>query len=147
MTLSEKQRLFTRNFMHFLVWAHAKGYEFTFGEAYRSDEQAEINAIGPVGRAQVATILKNYHIANLATKIENNMGSGVRGTLHEIRLAVDMNLFIDGKYITDSEAWRPLGEYWKSLHPLNRWGGDFKDKLGRSKPDGNHISMEHEGRK
>lgn len=58
-------------------------------------------------------------------------------TLHRIRLAIDLNLFLNGKYLTDTEDHRPLGEYWESLHPLCRWGGRFQD--------GNHYSMEHEG--
>lgn len=57
---------------------------------------------------------------------------------HYIRLAIDLNLFKDGKYQTDTEAHRPLGEYWESLHPLCRWGGRFRD--------GNHYSLEHNGR-
>lgn len=55
---------------------------------------------------------------------------------HRKRLAIDLNLFIDGVYMDDTESHRPLGEYWKSLHPLCRWGGDF------SNPDGNHYEMQ-----
>lgn len=60
-------------------------------------------------------------------------------SLHRKRLAVDLNLFIDGDYQRESEAHEPLGSFWKSLHPLCRWGGDFSD------PDGNHYSLEHDG--
>jgi hypothetical protein len=56
-----------------------------------------------------------------------------------MRLAVDLNLFKNGQFLTDSEAHRPLGDYWKSLHPDCCWGGDF------SKPDGNHYSMQYGG--
>ena len=66
------------------------------------------------------------------------------GSLHPLRLAIDLNLFKrSGErwvYQTASTAHKELGEFWKSLHPLNRWGGDF------SAPDGNHYSMEHGGR-
>ena len=61
-------------------------------------------------------------------------------SVHKQRLAIDLNLFKGGVYQTSTEAHKPLGEYWKSLHPLCRWGGDF------STPDGNHYSMAHEGR-
>lgn len=59
------------------------------------------------------------------------------GSLHYIRLAIDLNLFKDGKYLTDTELFKPLGEYWESIG--NTWGGRFND--------GNHFSVEHEGRK
>lgn len=59
------------------------------------------------------------------------------GSNHYIRLAVDFNLFKDGKYLTDTESHRPLGEYWESIG--GAWGGRFQD--------GNHYSLEHEGRK
>jgi hypothetical protein len=57
--------------------------------------------------------------------------------LHGKRLAIDLNLFINGKYQTSTEAHRPLGEKWKRMG--GSWGGDFK------KPDGNHYSLEHGG--
>lgn len=56
---------------------------------------------------------------------------------HKRRLAVDFNLFIDGKYQTDSLAYLPLGIYWESLG--GSWGGRFED--------GNHFSWEYEGMK
>lgn len=59
---------------------------------------------------------------------------------HYSRLAIDLNLFQNGIYLTHSEAHRPLGEYWESLHPLCRWGNRFKSA------DGNHYSLEHNGR-
>lgn len=63
------------------------------------------------------------------------------GSLHYSRLAQDLNLFVEGHYVT---AWHPtwdeIGACWKGLHPLCRWGGDFASK------DWNHISMYHERR-
>lgn len=61
-------------------------------------------------------------------------------SVHYVGLAADLNLFINGEYITDTERWRSFGEYWKTLHPLARWGGDFP------KPDGNHVSFAYQGR-
>jgi hypothetical protein len=72
-------------------------------------------------------------------------GIGISNSLHTIGLAVDLNLFIADKIQTNSEAYRPLGKYWKSLDPLCRWGGDFKDANGKPKPDGMHFSLEHLG--
>jgi hypothetical protein len=111
MTLSEKQQLFTVMVANLIQWAEEHGYHLTFGEAYRTTEQAALNA---------------------------RTGSGITNSLHTQRLAVDFNLFINGQYQTDSTAYRPLGEYWESLG--GSWGGRFK-----TRPDGNHFSLEHNG--
>lgn len=119
MKLGDKQRLFVRLFAEFVLWCYANDYELSDGEAYRTPEQAALNAA---------------------------RGTGISNSLHTKRLARDVNLFKDSSldadedvYQPDSEAYRPLGEKWESMHPLNRWGGRF------SRPDGNHFSMEHEG--
>jgi hypothetical protein len=62
---------------------------------------------------------------------------GGEASLHKIKLAVDFNLYVDGVYQTTTEAHQPLGEYWESIG--GAWGGRFQD--------GNHYSLEHEGRK
>ncbi|MBB9356801.1 M15 family metallopeptidase, partial [Escherichia coli] len=66
-------------------------------------------------------------------------GKGIRNSLHTLRLAVDFNLFINGEYQADTDAYRPLGEYWESIG--GTWGGRF------SRADGNHFSLEHNGMK
>lgn len=58
-------------------------------------------------------------------------------SLHGKRLAIDLNLFRNGEYLTTTEAHLPLGELWERLG--GTWGGRF------SNPDGNHYSLEHEG--
>ncbi len=113
LTLGQKQKIFTLNIARLIVWTYNEGWTLTFAEAYRTPEQAAINA---------------------------KKGSGIKRSLHIVRLAVDFNLFKDGKWLQQTEDFAPLGAVWKRLHPLNRWGGDFK-----SRPDGNHFSMEHEG--
>jgi hypothetical protein len=67
-------------------------------------------------------------------------GGHMAGTVHNLRLAVDLNLFLGSDFKATSEAHKPFGEYWESLHPLCRWGGRFK------KPDGNHYSLTHGGK-
>jgi hypothetical protein len=111
-SLSEKQQRFSVLVAKLILWAHDHGYGLTFGEAYRTPEQAALNA---------------------------QKGTGISNSLHTKRLAVDLQLFTDGKYQTDSAAYKPLGDYWKSLNLECCWGGDF------SKPDGNHFSMTFEG--
>lgn len=110
MTLREKQSLFVRLIAKLIEFAYANGYELTFGEAYRTPEQAAINA---------------------------SKGTGIANSVHTKRLAVDFNLFRNGKLLTSTEDHRPLGEYWESLDILCCWGGRFKD--------GNHYSLSHEG--
>jgi hypothetical protein len=108
MTLRERQSLFARLVGLLIEWAYANGYEITFGEAWRTPEQAARNELA---------------------------GIGTRNSLHCDRLAIDLNLFRDGQYLSDTENHKPLADYWKSLHPDCRWGGDF------ARRDGNHYSV------
>lgn len=113
MTLGEQQRLFTKLIAELIQWAYTQpGMQLTLGEAYRTPEQAAWNA---------------------------QHGTGIANSLHTSRLAVDLNVFVAGEFRTDKESYRALGEHWKTLHPLCRWGGDF------SKPDSDHFSMEFGG--
>ena len=64
----------------------------------------------------------------------------MKGSLHYSGLADDLALYINGIYQTTTEAYREIGEKWKSLDPDLRWGGDF------NKPDGNHISIQYQGK-
>ena len=49
-SLREKQSRFARQLPRLLDYAHSLGYAVTLGETYRSDEQAEIHALGSQGR-------------------------------------------------------------------------------------------------
>lgn len=61
-------------------------------------------------------------------------------SLHYIRLAQDLNLFVDGSYITGNHpAWHAIGQFWCGLHEDCRWGGNFSSK------DYNHVSVTHGG--
>ncbi len=48
---------------------------------------------------------------------------------HLKRLAHDFNFFIDGKLTYDKAKLQKLGDYWESLHELNRAGMNFKNFL------------------
>ena len=65
----------------------------------------------------------------------------MENSLHYCGLAVDLDAYRGGQYLTATEDYTALGDHWKTLHPLARWGGDFTNK------DGCHFSFEHEGRK
>ena len=60
---------------------------------------------------------------------------GHPNSLHKRRLAMDLNLFKDGVYLTKDKDHEPLGLYWESIG--GSWGGRFND--------GNHYSLKHEG--
>jgi len=111
MTLGQKQRLFTKLIGQLIEFAYSRGYELTFGDAYRDPR-----VHGEVGAK------KSYSSAS---------------SNHKIRLAVDFNLFKGGVYLTRTEDYAELGEFWESLG--GAWGGRFND--------GNHFSLEHGGRK
>lgn len=64
-------------------------------------------------------------------------GYGRSRSNHKARLAVDFNLFKGGKYLAGTEDHKILGLYWESIG--GSWGGRFND--------GNHYSLEHEGRR
>lgn len=53
-----------------------------------------------------------------------------QGSWHEKGLAIDLNLFRDGNYLTETMNHEPLGIYWEKLG--GTWGGHFDD--------GNHYS-------
>jgi hypothetical protein len=52
-------------------------------------------------------------------------------------LAIDLNLFKDGNFLSATEDHKELGEWWEEQHELCRWGGRF------SNADGNHYSLVH----
>lgn len=111
MTLREKQSKFVLMVAQLINKAIELGYELTLGDAYRDPR--------------------------LHGQLGEKKGYGHPKSCHKLRLAIDLNLFKDGKYLEGTEAHRPLGEWWESIG--GSWGGRFND--------GNHYSMEHEGNK
>lgn len=116
-SLEKKQSKFALLMARLILYSFQQGFEVTLGEAWRSPETCEMYA---------------------------KDGRGIKKSNHELRLAMDLALFKDGVYLTDSAQYLPLGEFWETLSdPINGikcvWGGNF------SKPDGNHFSFEHNG--
>ena len=56
--LLKAQWLFAESLPRLIDHAVQLGYKVTLGEVYRSNEQAELNAIGFSGRAAVATLIE-----------------------------------------------------------------------------------------
>lgn len=101
MTLGQKQRKFARLVPRLIDYIHARGYECTFGDAFR-DERVH----GEFGV---------------------KLGYGHAKSGHKRRLALDINLFFNGAYLDSTEAHRPIGEWWEKQDPDCRWGGRFAD--------------------
>ncbi|MEJ1402647.1 MAG: M15 family metallopeptidase [Candidatus Sedimenticola sp. (ex Thyasira tokunagai)] len=57
----------------------------------------------------------------------------IRGSFHYKKLAIDLNLFKNRRYLTSTKSHEPLGVYWESIG--GSWGGRFTRK------DGNHYSL------
>lgn len=110
-SLGNKQRKFTKMSALLILYAYERGYELTFGDAYRDPR-----VFGNIGEKK---------------------GYGRSKSNHKLRLAIDLNLFKDGNYLTSTEDHKELGEFWESLG--GTWGGRFND--------GNHYSLAHNGGK
>jgi len=50
---------------------------------------------------------------------------GSKSSKHKRRLAIDLNLFKDGVYMTTTDDHRQLGKWWESVGGI--WGGRFDD--------------------
>jgi hypothetical protein len=99
-SINDDQSLFLQDVAKLISFAHTqKGIMLTGGELYRTAEQQAI------------------YLAKGLTKVKLSQ--------HQKRLAIDLNLFIDGVYQSEKEAYKFLSDYWKSLSPKNRSGYDW----------------------
>lgn len=62
-------------------------------------------------------------------------GYGSKSSQHHNRLAIDLNLFRDGVYLTATEDHEQLGRWWEAQDRDCRWGGWFRGG------DGNHYEL------
>lgn len=99
MTLSQKQWRFSYLLSLLIKWTYENGYTISMGHGYRTKEE------------QLA-----YY---------NSGASKVKVGKHPKCLAQDINLWKDGKYLTETPDYKPPGDYWKSLDPECVWGGDW----------------------
>lgn len=116
-SLRSLQSLLVRCLGDLIRYAYDRGYELTLGEAY------------------VQTPRKTRDGAFVED------GVHMQSSLHYTRLAIDLNLFVRGEFITkgDHFAWIDLASYWEALDPACKSGLHFGDA--------NHFSVTFGGRK
>ena len=113
MTLLEKQQVFARLAARLILRANEIGYEVTLGEAWRPQVTADYYA---------------------------SKGTGSKTSNHLNRLAIDINLYVNGVWLKNTEHHEPLGKWWEGQSSelwTCMWGGRWGD--------GNHYSFEHKG--
>lgn len=113
MTLGKTQELFMRLLPRLIDKAHELGFEIRGGDLFRDPR-----VHGEAGKKK---------------------GYGNRFSSHKLKLAIDLNLFKDGTYMTRTQDHEELGVWWEQQHELCSWGGRFDD--------GNHYSLTYHGRK
>ena len=107
MSIVNEQAAFLLDVAKLIQWATQEGFTVTAGELYRSLEQQQIYF--KTGRSKT---LNSQHMK---------------------RLAIDLNFFVNGKLTWSKDILAPVGAYWESLNPKNRWGGNFKSlEIGRA---------------
>lgn len=99
MSLQNEQWRFLQDLAKLIQWAEKNNYTLSGGELYRTIEQQKI-----------------YFNSGKSQTMNSN---------HLKRLAIDLNVFVNGQLTYDWTTIKPLGDYWESLSVFNRWGGDF----------------------
>lgn len=100
MSLVVEQAAFLLDMGKLVQYATSQGWTVTGGELARTVEQQQI------------------HVKAGRSKTMNS--------IHLKRCAIDLNFFKNGQLVWDKTQLAPIGAYWESLHPKNRWGGNFK---------------------
>lgn len=105
MSLVQKQAEFLIHVTQLLQKSYELNFIVTGGELYRTVDQQKL------------------YIQQGRSKTMNSK--------HLKRLAIDLNFFTqdeNGKLelTYDKDALQPLGEFWESLHPENKWGGNWR---------------------
>lgn len=106
MSLFDEQTAFVYDFCLLMAKAFEMGYAITFGEAQRPLEMQTLYVKS--GRSKT---MDSEHIR---------------------RCAIDLNIFKEGKLCSRDEI-KPLGDYWESLSPKNRWGGNWRGLVDMGK--------------
>ena len=111
--MSKAQEEFAQAAAKLIQQAVTMGYTVTLGEAWRTPQQAQWNA---------------------------QHGTGIAHSLHTDRVAIDLDFFKDGIWVTDGSKLEDIGAWWEAQGVNYAWGGRFKHL-----PDGNHFSISPDG--
>lgn len=103
MSMVQEQAAFLLDTCKLIQFATDEGWTVTGGELARTPEQQAIYF--KTGRSKTMD------------------------SIHLKRCAIDLMFFKDGKIVWDKAQLAPVGAFWESLHPKNRWGGNFKSLL------------------
>jgi len=101
--LGREQEKFSRHVLLLLINIDADGYTFRLGETYRSP----------------ADQIARFHSG----------ASQSPSSLHFYKLAIDLFIFKDGKYLKEKKDLQEIGDYWESLDEINKWGGNWNNFL------------------
>lgn len=100
MRLVTEQAAFLLDACKLIAFATEQGFTVTGGELFRTPEQQTI-----------------YVRTGRSKTMQSN---------HLKRLAIDLNFIKDKQLVYDKPSLEPIGAYWESLNPANRWGGHFR---------------------
>ena len=103
MKLLDYQKEFSQCVGTLFFYLELHGYTFTIGECQRTLAQQKL-----------------YFDAGYSKTMKSN---------HLRKLAIDIFIFKGDRLIQNKEELADIGNYWQSLHPLNRWGGNFKSLI------------------
>lgn len=98
--LSDIQSEFLLQMCDLIKFATALGFKVTGGELQRTPEQQSI-----------------YVRTGRSKTMDSN---------HLRKCAIDLNFIQNERLVYDRTKLQPIGDYWESLHPNNRWGGNWK---------------------
>jgi len=103
MTMVEQQAAFLKDVAKLIEAAETFGLVVTAGELYRSQYQ------------------QDFYVKTGASKVNHS--------IHQDRMAIDLNFFKNGVLTYKLEDTKAMGDFWELLNSQNKWGGRWKDPV------------------